>query len=124
MRLVLATLALLTAAWLTLAAALAEAPPGSDPNSETSKWYRSLERPDLGGSCCDVSDCRPVESRSAGDHFEAFVDRKTFGVEAPDAWLSIPNEKLLHNQRNLTGRAVLCWLKSTGPMCFVRPWET
>lgn len=120
MRLVVITLGLL----LIASVAFGRPPDGGDSDGPMADWYRNLERPDLGGSCCSASDCRPVDSRMVGDHYEAFVDRKSFGVDAPDDWLAIPNGKVLRNRENPTGRAVLCWLKSTGPMCFVKYWES
>jgi hypothetical protein len=41
------------------------------------KWhqdfYLKLRRND-GGSCCNLMDCRPTQSRMVGDHYEVKVD--------------------------------------------------
>jgi hypothetical protein len=38
------------------------------------KFYNTLMRKDTKTSCCDMSDCRPTESRMIGDHYEVVVD--------------------------------------------------
>src|SRR5262249_13525914 len=52
------------------------------------KWhqgfYSQLRRND-GGSCCNLMDCRPTQSRIVGDHYEVKVD----GV-----WTPVPYDKI------------------------------
>src|SRR5262249_29336944 len=52
------------------------------------KWhqgfYSQLRRND-GGSCCNLMDCRPTQSRIIGDHYEVKVD----GV-----WTPVPYDKI------------------------------
>ena len=38
------------------------------------KFYNTLMRKDTKTSCCNMSDCRPTESRMIGDHYEVVVD--------------------------------------------------
>ena len=42
------------------------------------KWhqgfYSTLKRNDGQGSCCNLMDCRPTQSRMVGDHYEVKVD--------------------------------------------------
>jgi hypothetical protein len=42
------------------------------------KWhqnfYSKLKRNDGKGSCCNLMDCRPTQSRMVGDHYEVKVD--------------------------------------------------
>src|SRR6266550_7631402 len=42
------------------------------------KWhqgfYSKLKRNDGQGSCCNLMDCRPTQSRMVGDHYEVKVD--------------------------------------------------
>lgn len=102
---------------LLTSTALAAPPAGSDPSSPTAQWYRSLKSPYTGGSCCSEADCRPVVSRMAGDHYEAFIDRRTFGDEAPDDWLPVPDKRALHTS-NPAGEAVACWYMRE-ILCFV-----
>ena len=86
------------------------APPvGSDPNGPMAHWYQSLAMPGTSYSCCSAADCRNVQYRSAGDHFEAFIDRKSFGEGAPNDWIAVPPEHVLHRHDNPTGEAVACW---------------
>ena len=40
----------------------------------------SVAQPGTNYLCCSDADCRNVQYRSAGDHFEAFIDRKSFGA--------------------------------------------
>ena len=52
------------------------------------KWhesfYSTLKRND-GGSCCNLMDCRPTQSRIVGDHYEVKVD---------DVWMPVPYDKI------------------------------
>jgi hypothetical protein len=53
------------------------------------KWhqgfYSKLKRNDGGGSCCNLMDCRPTQSRIVGGHYEVKVD----GV-----WTTVPYDKI------------------------------
>jgi hypothetical protein len=115
LRVVLTALVLTTVAW-------AAPPPGADPNSELSQWFRGL-RDDSGKSCCSLADCRPTEYRQLGDHYEVLVDSK-WGIEPPQ-WVAVPPSKILNQIDNPTGRGVLCFNQySHQVLCFVRPSET
>ena len=95
---------------MAMAAHYAQAAPpdGYNPDSDTAKWYHSLRSP-AGGLCCDLSDCRPVDARIVGDHWEAWADNK---------WYPIPDDKIVHASANPTGEAVLCHYSAT-IYCFV-----
>lgn len=117
----------MTLVWLLVAAvvvsctALAAPPAGSDPSSPLGEWYRSLRMPDTGMSCCSEADCREVEWRPAGDHYEALIDQRTFGADAP-GWVPVPSNRILVGRENPTGRAVVCWRGRV--LCFVKASET
>jgi hypothetical protein len=53
------------------------------------KWHRdfysTLKRNDGQGSCCNLMDCRPTQSRMVGDHYEVKVDGE---------WMLVPNDKI------------------------------
>jgi hypothetical protein len=53
------------------------------------KWhqgfYSKLKRNDGQGSCCNLMDCRPTQSRMVGDHYE---------VKVGGDWMSVPNDKI------------------------------
>ena len=53
------------------------------------KWhqdfYSKLKRNDGKGSCCNLMDCRPTQSRMVGDHYEVKVDGE---------WRPVPNDKI------------------------------
>ena len=53
------------------------------------KWhqnfYSNLKRNDGQGSCCNLMDCRPTQSRMIGDHYEVKVDGE---------WVPVPNDKI------------------------------
>jgi len=89
--------------------AFAAPPPGASPDSPTARWFQSLQQPGTGYLCCSVADCRPVAYRAAGDHLEAFIDRRTFGPTAPNAWLRVPPEHVLRGETNPMGEGVVCW---------------
>jgi len=38
------------------------------------EFYSKLNRNDGKGSCCNLYDCRPTQSRKVGDHYEVKVD--------------------------------------------------
>src|SRR5262249_16131190 len=53
------------------------------------KWhqgfYSRLKRNNGQGSCCNLMDCRPTQSRMVGDHYEVKVD---------GAWTPVPYDKI------------------------------
>jgi hypothetical protein len=81
-------------------------------------WFRSLDQPQTGYPCCSIADCRTVRYRAVRDHFEAFIDRNSFGPDAPDAWVAVPPEHILHRMDNPTGEGVACWYNRE-VRCFV-----
>lgn len=95
---------------------LTAAPEGADP--ALAPWYQSLETPDTYMPCCSVADCRPTQERTNADHYEVFLDQKTFGPRAPNAWTPVPHEAILHGHSNPTGSAVVCFYRGA-IRCFV-----
>ena len=71
------------------------------------KWhdgfYSTLKRND-GGSCCNLMDCRPTQSRMIGDHYEVKVD---------GAWMPVPSNKI-NNVIAPDGGAHVCAPKQEG----------
>jgi hypothetical protein len=101
---------LLAIAVLLSEAAWAAPPGGVDPDGPLARWYRSLKAPDIGGSCCSIADCRPVEARQVDDHWEVLTD---------EGWEPVLPERVLR-QENLDGRPIAC--KILGEIrCFVPP---
>ena len=101
-------LVLLATPFLVVAAHAAP-PPDADPT--LAPWFRDLREPDTGRSCCSISDCRPAEARTRGDHYEVLIEGQ---------WLPVPPEKVLNRSDNPTGRAVVCWTRILGILCFIR----
>jgi hypothetical protein len=99
----------LAVACLLAMPALGAPPPDADPGM--APWFRGLHVPGTGTSCCSIADCRPVDSRIVGDHYEALVEGK---------WLAVPRDLILEREDNPTGRAVVCWTPTAGILCFVR----
>lgn len=99
-----------------LTPAFAAPPAGADP--ALGPWFQSLAQPETGYPCCSIADCRTVRYRASVDHFEAFIDRRSFGADAPDAWVSVPPWHVLHRQDNPTGEGVACWYNGE-VRCFV-----
>jgi hypothetical protein len=92
-------------------------PPGADPDSPIAGWFRSLsDRQGVG--CCSVADCRRVDYRTRAGGFEVFVDRRTFGAAAPDAWVAVPSDAIL-TRENPTGEGVACFYAGR-IRCFVQ----
>src|SRR5215471_15894381 len=85
------------------------------------KWhgdfYSRLKRND-GGSCCNLLDCRPTQSRTIGDHYEVKVDGE---------WVPVPNDKI-NNVVAPDGGAHVCAPRQLGSnkgvlFCVVLPPE-
>jgi hypothetical protein len=100
-------------ALLVASPAFAAPPPGADPDSPMSKWFRGLRIPENNGSCCDESDCRVTTAQ--------FRDGKWYAI-TEDGWeAEVPAAKVLKDQAHPAGSAVLCWRRDLGVMCFVPP---
>lgn len=86
--------ALAVAVLVGVSAALAAPPAGIVPNPEHREWYDNL-RSREGWSCCDISHCRPavVIPNDDGRVF-AFIDKKSYGPDAPDGWREVPLAEL------------------------------
>jgi len=73
------------------------------------KWhqgfYSTLKRNDGQGSCCNLMDCRPTQSRIVGDHYEVKVE----GV-----WTPVPYDKI-NNVVAPDGGAHVCAPRQVGP---------
>ena len=91
------------------------AAPPSNPDPALAPWFNSLRQPWTNALCCSIADCRPTDSRISGDHYEAFVGGQ---------WRSVPPDRILQRADNPTGRAVACWTKQVGILCFVRAPES
>lgn len=107
--------------WLVLlllaAPAYAAPPAGSD--GSLAPWFQSLRSPATDILCCSEADCRQVENRIRGDHFQVFVDRKSFGDRAPNAWVDVPSTAIIHGRDNPTGEAIACFYGGE-VKCFVQ----
>jgi hypothetical protein len=86
------------------------------------KWHRgfysTLKRNDGRGSCCNLMDCRPTQSRMVGDHYEVKVD---------GAWTPVPYDKI-NNVIAPDGGAHVCAPRQVGPnkgviFCVILPSE-
>jgi hypothetical protein len=70
------------------------------------KWhqgfYSKLKRNDGRGSCCNLMDCRPTQSRMVGDHYEVKVD----GI-----WTPVPYDNAVAPD----GGAHVCAPRQLGP---------
>jgi hypothetical protein len=82
-------------------------------------FYSKLVRKDTNVSCCNLSDCRPTQSRMVDDHYEVKVD---------GAWLRVPKEAI-QNVSAPDGGAHVCAPEQVGAAkgkvyCVVLPPET
>ena len=95
----------------------AEPPEGAD--MSLVPWFKSLRQPRTDQSCCDMADCRRVQYRTAGDHFQAFIgDEFPRWTNAPHAWVDVPNANVLHRRDNPTGEGIACWFQGQ-VVCFI-----
>jgi hypothetical protein len=79
---------------------------------------RSSKENDGRGSCCNLIDCRPTQSRMVGDHYEVKVDGQ---------WMSVPYDKI-NNVVAPDGGAHVCAPRQVGPnkgvlFCVILPSE-
>jgi hypothetical protein len=92
--------------------ASAAPPAGTDPNSPTSKWVKTLKTSD-GHDCCGIADCRPtkiVPSETGETGLKAWIGREQFGDGAPDDWVDVPAKALNPTQdENPTGTSWVCY---------------
>lgn len=95
--------------------AMAAPPPGIDPNSPTSQWFKSLRQPKNNSSCCDVADCGRAIARYGPGYIEV-LDKDTA------AWLPVPQDAIIATA-NPTGEPVVC-IYYGRVMCFVRGIES
>lgn len=109
--------------WIGVVSAFSAPPEGADPNSPTAQWYKSLTVPDSDAACCSLADCREVDYRMVGSHYEAFISKKSFGKDAPEQWLEVPEQSRIRPMTNPTGSGVACFY---GGMirCFVEATGT
>ena len=80
--------------------------------------YSKLNRNDGKGTCCNLMDCRPTQSRMVGDHYEVKVDGE---------WTPVPNDRI-NNVVAPDGGAHVCAPRQVGPnkgvlFCVVLPPE-
>jgi hypothetical protein len=99
---------------LTLITAPASAKPPVGANPLYAPFFKSLKQRN-GASCCSEADCRPTASRSPNQspsgHWEAWIDKATFGKTAPNAWVQIP-DSLVNDTQTTDPRpedAIVCW---------------
>ena len=112
----LATGVALLALVIAVAPRLGEAEPPADADPALRPWFESLKQPGTGVSCCSISDCRPVQYRLVPEGYEALVG---------SLWVHVPDDRVLRNQKNPLGRAVLCRSPASGRIyCFVPGPET
>ena len=71
--------------FLCVSAAAQEGYYGAGHHSWHQGFYSKLKRNDGYGSCCNMMDCRPTQSRAIGDHYEVKVDGE---------WTPVPNDKI------------------------------
>ena len=81
-------------------------------------FYLKLNRNDSKGTCCNLMDCRPTQSRMVGDHYEVKVDGE---------WTPVANDKI-NNVVAPDGGAHVCAPRQAGPnkgvlFCVVLPPE-
>ena len=95
------------------------AAPPAEADPALAPWFQSLRQPGTDMPCCSVADCRRVEYRIVGDHFQAFIgDEFPRWTNPPHSWVDVPDANILHHHDNPTGEAIACW--SQGQiLCFV-----
>jgi hypothetical protein len=107
---------LFTGVLLIAALALARPPDDIPIDPALHDWYESLKEPGTTYPCCSIADCRPIDYRMGGEGYEARIDEE---------WVTVPDDRVLKNQPNPIGRAVLCRSPVNGSiLCFVPASQT
>jgi hypothetical protein len=104
---------------LAMMLAIADSPAiAHDPGEPFAEWFQSLNRPDVGGSCCSLSrDCQPATYRLSPSPTE---DGSDYEVLDGDRWIRVPERAVIHRHDNPTGSGVLCKASSSDFIyCFV-----
>ena len=92
-------------AFLCVSASAQEGYYGAGHDKWHQDFYSTLKRNDGQGSCCNLMDCRPTQSRMVGDHYEVKVDGE---------WMRVPNDKI-NNVVAPDGGAHVCAPRQVGP---------
>lgn len=108
---------------LSASPACAQPPENADP--ELKPFFRSLTLPNQPSYyCCNESDCRPVSTKHFRKAWYAFIDRKTYGADAPDEWRHVPPEAVIKDENLPKAKrpwtAVACYFQGN-IRCFVKP---
>ena len=104
---------------ISVVRAPAEAAPPERSNPALAPWFKNLQQPQTNQPCCDMADCRTVQYRIVGDHFQAFIGGDfPRWTNAPHAWVDVPNANVLLHRDNPTGEGVACWHDGQ-VVCFV-----
>jgi hypothetical protein len=78
------------------------APPiGQSPDPRLEAWFRRLQQPGTGRSCCSISDCRVVEHDVLDGEYRVKID---------DEWHRIPPNIVIRDAGNPLGRAIACYI--------------
>ena len=104
--------------FLSLPAAAQEGLYGVDHAQWHESFYSKLMRKDR-TSCCNLTDCRPTQSRTVGDHYEVKVEGE---------WMPVPRD-VIQKVAAPDGGAHVCAPKQQGSnkgvlYCVVLPPET
>lgn len=90
-------------------------------------FYRTWQRPDGMGSCCnarivhpnggETGDCEPTETRLIGGRWYARLPHA-------GAFIEVPDSKIIREKNPTQGGTDghLCWTEASGIMCFVPPF--
>jgi hypothetical protein len=92
---------------IVLASLAHAAPPaGADPDSPVGQWFQGLARDD-GMSCCEVSDCRPIETGEL-----RYDDSDGLQVKVEAQWQDVPEYKIVRRSDNPLGKSIVCRAKA------------
>lgn len=87
-RLALALVMMTTPAW------------AADMGSDVRAFFKSLTQPGSTASCCDLSDCRMVDSE--------WRDGQWWALAVVKGWIAVPADKVIRNKPNIMEKAILC----------------
>lgn len=97
-----------------IATAIAAPPENADP--ALAPFFKSLQQPGTGMSCCDIADCRTVVVTHGEGRRWAFIG--TGFPNAPNTWVEVPDSVVLCGVENPTGEPIACFFGGK-VQCFV-----
>lgn len=95
---------------IVMSLALVGTAAAQDSTSERGIWFKSLQQPKTGDSCCDIANCYRTDAEWRDGEWWA---------EVRGHWVAVPEETILEDMKSIDGEAYVCIANM--PMGLARP---